>query len=431
MPSEWQGTRQLAGRASLVLIGSGAAAVLSLVGQVLIARRLGAGIYGDYTYTLSWVALLGLFTAVGIPAASMRFVAHYRATGETDRLAQYRGWSIAVVSLCSAIVSLLVIVGVSIWTRPLATALRGAMVAALSLLTVNTVLQVVGSHLQGLGRAATSNAILGVVRGGTFVLVVWLAIPATIASTSGVLIANGATAGVALLVVMFVSQRLFGGAPRFRGLRLVGPEGWLRTSKHMLLVSAAQIVLASTDTILLGMIRGTSESGPYVASSQLSGAVGVGVAALGSVVAPGIASHWARGDRDGARHLVRRGRDLLLVFAVILAVVLAFAAPTLLGIFGKEFRGSVAVLRILLIGQIILSANFAAGFLLTMTGHERTASRLIAGMAVLNLGLNALLIPRFGAVGAATATMLAVSARATLLARAANVVLAGRGDEPR
>ncbi|MES2306084.1 MAG: oligosaccharide flippase family protein [Gemmatimonadota bacterium] len=428
MGSERQAVRQLAGRASLVLIGSGGAAVLSLVGQVLIARRLGAGVYGDYTYTLSWIAMLGLFTAVGIPAASMRFVAQYRATNETERLSVYRGWSLSVVTLCSAAVSLLVVVAVSLWPRPLADGLRSAILAGALLLTVNTVLQVVGSHLQGLGRAATSNAILGVVRGASFVLVVWLAVPGTIASAGGVLVANAVTAGIALLVVVLVSQRLFGSAPRFRGFRLAGEDGWLRTSQHLLLVGAAQVVLASTDTILLGLIRGTSESGPYVASSQLAGAIGVGVAALSSIVAPGIASHWAQGDRDGTRALVRRGRNLLLVFAVITAIVLAFAAPMLLGIFGKEFRGSVAVLRILLIGQVILSANFAAGFLLTMTGHERTASRLIAGMALLNLILNALLIPRFGAVGAATATMLAVSTRATLLARASKEVLAGRGE---
>ncbi|MEO5800706.1 MAG: oligosaccharide flippase family protein [Gemmatimonadales bacterium] len=427
MSGERQAARQLAGRASLVLIGSGGAAVLSLVGQVLIARRLGAGIYGEYTYTLSWIAMLGLFTAVGIPAASMRFVAHYRTVGDAERLGVYRGWSLSVVSLCSAGVSLLVLFGVMLWPRPIAGTLRSALLAGTLLLTVNTVLQVVGSHLQGLGRAATSNAILGVVRGAAFVLVVWFAVPATIASAGAVLLANAATAGVALVVVVLVSQRLFGGAPQFRGFRIAGEDGWLKTSQHLLLVGAAQVVLASTDTILLGMIRDTSESGPYVASSQLAGAIGVGVAALSSIVAPGIAAHWAQGDREGTAALVRRGRNLLLIFAIITAIVLAFAAPTLLGIFGKEFRGSVAVLRILLIGQVILSANFAAGFLLTMTGHERAASRLIAGMALLNLILNALLIPKFGAIGAATATMIAVSTRATLLARASREVLAGRG----
>lgn len=422
--------RQLASKASLVLLGSGGAAILSLVGQVLVARRLGAGVYGVYTYTLSWIALLGLLTTLGVPAASMRFVAHYRATGQGDLLAAYRGWSLATVAACSAVVSLLVVVGVSVWPGPVSPALRTAIIAGVLLLTVNSILQVVGSHLQGLGRAASGNAILGVVRGALFVTVLWFAIPGTVTSAGSLLVANAATAALALVVAWVVAQRIFGHSPRFAPFRIAGEDGWLTTARHLLLVGAAQVVLSSTDTILLGMMRGTSESGPYVASSQLAGAIGVGVAALSSIVAPGIASHWAQGDREATRVLVRRGRNLLLVFAVITALVLAFAAPALLGIFGKEFRGSVSVLRILLIGQVILSANFAAGFLLTMTGHERTASRLIAGMALLNLVLNALLIPKFGAVGAATATMLAVSTRATLLARASREVLAGRATVP-
>lgn len=425
MAIERLSARQLAGRASLVLLGSGGAAVLSLLGQVLIARRLGAGVYGDYTYTLSWIALLSLFTAVGIPAASLRFVAHYRATAQSERLALYRGWSLIVVAGCSTVGALLVVVVASLWPGAIPAALRTAVIAGALLLTVNNLLQVVGSHLQGLGRAASSNAILGVVRGALFVTLLWIAVPETVASASALLIANAGTAVLALVVAWLVAQSLFSATPQFAGFRLQGEDGWLATSKHLLLVGAAQVVLASTDTILLGMIRGTSESGPYVASSQLAGAIGMGVAALSSIVAPGIATHWAEGDREGTRLLVRRGRNLLLVFATITALVLAFAAPLLLGVFGKEFRGSVPVLRILLIGQVILSANFAAGFLLTMTGHERTASRLIAGMALLNLVLNALLIPRFGAVGAATATMLAVSARATLLSRASREVLDG------
>ena len=46
----------------------------------------------------------------------------------------------------------------------------------------------------------------------------------------------------------------------------------------------------------------------------------------------------------------------------------------------------------------------AAGFLMTMTGQHREAARIFFAALVLNVILNLVLIPSFGAAGAASAT---------------------------
>jgi O-antigen/teichoic acid export membrane protein len=50
-----------------------------------------------------------------------------------------------------------------------------------------------------------------------------------------------------------------------------------------------------------------------------------------------------------------------------------------------------------------------------MTGHERAASRMVVGTALLNLALTFVLTPAFGAVGAAAATVAAGFTRIGLL----------------
>lgn len=61
----------------------------------------------------------------------------------------------------------------------------------------------------------------------------------------------------------------------------------------------------------------------------------------------------------------------------------------------------------------------SVGFLMTMTGHEREAARVVAGAALANVALNAALVPPFGLSGAAVATAVSlVGWNAVLLTRA-------------
>ena len=55
------------------------------------------------------------------------------------------------------------------------------------------------------------------------------------------------------------------------------------------------------------------------------------------------------------------------------------------------------------------------GFLLTMTGHEQVATKVIGGSALLNVVLNLVLIPRLGLTGAAIATTIATAMRSLVL----------------
>jgi O-antigen/teichoic acid export membrane protein len=61
-------------------------------------------------------------------------------------------------------------------------------------------------------------------------------------------------------------------------------------------------------------------------------------------------------------------------------------------------------LLILAGGQLINALAGSVGLLMAMTGHQVESSIVLAVSAGLNVGLNYLLIPRYGLVGAALAT---------------------------
>ena len=68
----------------------------------------------------------------------------------------------------------------------------------------------------------------------------------------------------------------------------------------------------------------------------------------------------------------------------------------------------VVVGLVLMAGLLLNSFVGSVGYLMTMTGNQRQAAVIVGSGAVLNIVLNAMLIPRYGMTGAATATALSM-----------------------
>jgi O-antigen/teichoic acid export membrane protein len=166
------------------------------------------------------------------------------------------------------------------------------------------------------------------------------------------------------------------------------------------------------DQLLIAALVSTSGLGLYVVAASLASATLVVAQALQLMVMP-IA---ATGDHLAVRRILRATLAAMTLAAVVLA---AAAGPLVELLFGQEFGESAALARILCFGAV-----FTAGKLVVsaaLTGHGRpgeTAVVEVATLAALIPAL-ALVIPRFGADGAAVVVVIAaVVGFAVLVARA-------------
>lgn len=96
-----------------------------------------------------------------------------------------------------------------------------------------------------------------------------------------------------------------------------------------------------------------------------------------------------------------------------LAFALTMAGPALTALFdtssGNEYAGASAAIGVLTAGYVVLGLVEVARAGFSITGRTRRTALAMVLAAVFNLGLNALLIPRMGVMGAAWATLLAYS----------------------
>lgn len=183
----------------------------------------------------------------------------------------------------------------------------------------------------------------------------------------------------------------------------------LQSSIPLLWVSVAQLVTSWSSTFFLGIFATDDDAGVFGSALRVSMLVGIAGVAVNSIAAPRFSAAWARNDKVKLQQTAKLAGRLLLAFGLVAAIPLLLFPGTILKLFGDGFADGKIELQILILGQLINVVTGSAANLLMMTGHEsrlRTVNIASSAMAVF-AGL--ILIPLYGAMGAAIATSVAVA----------------------
>jgi O-antigen/teichoic acid export membrane protein len=204
--------------------------------------------------------------------------------------------------------------------------------------------------------------------------------------------------------------RRMGGAGEKSGETLrIHPAGHLRAILVFLGMSAATAVYTQLDIVMLGILTEDGTVGIYDAAAGVKVLLVAAVSALGAVLLPRVSALLQEGRKEEFYRISRKALFLVVGFGVclMLAVILC-RKPIILLVSGPDFAGADAVLGILaLTVPLIGYTNITGMQMLVPLGRERTVLASEIAGAVCDFVLNLLLIPRYGAAGAAVATVIA------------------------
>ncbi|MFT5290935.1 MAG: O-antigen/teichoic acid export membrane protein [Planctomycetota bacterium] len=179
------------------------------------------------------------------------------------------------------------------------------------------------------------------------------------------------------------------------------------------------------DNWILRSIRGEVELGQYNAAARIASFLLMFAANAGTVALPWLAGKNRTGQLGDATAALTRG--LLIPAALILGVLMPQADLLLGWAFGESFGSAATSLRVLLLGALVVSATTGWLTALVATGAGRSVL-LLTGCALLaNVIGNLALVPHFGGIGAAGATL----GTELLLSGGAWVILRAQGRAPR
>lgn len=180
----------------------------------------------------------------------------------------------------------------------------------------------------------------------------------------------------------------------------------LAESWPMLVHAGATIVYLKVDQVMLGTMTSSDEVGIYASAARLSEFWLIVPSAIAVSVFPRIVQ-LMRGDRPspdlGTK--LQRFYDTMAVQAVIVCIVILVGAAFLVDVlYGEAYAGAAKVLQIHVVSLIFLSCEKAGSKELIARGLQRYLMVTALTGAAINVGLNLILIPVSGAVGAAVAT---------------------------
>jgi len=378
---------------------------LGFLVQVCLARWLGRIGFGDFVIATAWLSMFVLIGKLGFDTGALRFVASYDGSQQLGRLRAFLTRSHQIVLAGSGCLSLLAALTVVLLGDQLRADLRATLLVAWLVAPAMALLEVASACLRGLRKVVTAQIPARVVR--PLLLLVGVGLLITVGQgTLTPAMAMAVNLGAVLVSLALVGVGIWRYAPvgTFRTAPEYDTAAWCRVAAPLLLISGMHLVLGQTDLVMLGAFRGSAETAVYGAAVRTAGLVAFGLIAVNMVAAPLIADLHARGQTAELQRAVRLAAWGILAFAVPVSVAMIVGGSLILRLFGPDYTDGYLPLVILLGGRLISSLTGSVGFLMSMTGHQRQAAMILSVTAILNVIMNATLIPWIGAVGAATAT---------------------------
>lgn len=356
----------------IVNLGGFSARALSFIAGILMARLLTTSEFGSFGVIQSTVALAATVSSLSLGLSATKLVAAQREVA--PQRARIIAQAIFGIGLLSVVIATLIVVGLAPWIASKILA-RGDLITAVRLsglqLLMTVVFGICSGILLGLHRFG-STSVAGVLQNIAILIAVIVLVP--IKGLTGAVLAQGIGLSVAFLWAYRSARDVLKGATPASVLRSIRSEGRSIMSFSLPTVLGIFTVPAGwAAVIMFARVApdGYEQMAYFAAADRLRTVVsffgGFFIVALLPILA-GLAAqpeNWARS---------RRGLELALVGSGVLVlppvVLLSFAGPYAMGIFGPEYREHWTALLPVLVWASGESIIAVMGPALLARGHQ-------------------------------------------------------------
>lgn len=383
---------------------------LTFVASILLARLLGASDFGAYNYAVTWAYLLSIPATLGLDNFLVREIAVYQTQSAWGWLRGLWQWANQIVLLVSVSLAL-TIIGL-VWGLDInyESNLLIAFSVAMGFIPIAALRNLRQGAMRGLHHI--SKGFLPEMLYAPSILIISIACAHLLLqdrlNATWVIGMYVISAAISLAIAERMVERALPvtikqAKPQYKG------KFWLRSALPFMFLVSTFFINDRIDILMLGAMRGAEQVGIYVPVNRGAQLIISIIMAVRVAMEPTIASFYTQGKIEDLQTVVTKSARAVLLVSLPVAVGFIIFGHWYLLLFGAEFTQGKKALIIFCVGQLVIAATGFPSALLNMTGHERHVAVTGITGAVLNFILNALLIPRWGIEGAATATAISIA----------------------
>ncbi len=381
------------------VFGVGAQLVLriaSFVFTIAVVRTLGDESFGQYSIVLAWAGLFSVIGDLGINQYLAREIARDRNS------ASELFWDTVVLRFILAIIASVITVGGAILLTDYSTDI----VIGIALYTTTFFFMALFAPTQSI---LTGNERLDVVSATQVIMQVVFMILAGVFLFMGLNFIWIVVAGVINMPIVTALQwhiirRNKLEPPRFR----INRQMWLSVIRAGMPFAAVQLSLSfsyQVDTIFLSRYTNDAVVGWYGAAYRLILTVLSVSRSFNDAILPSLAREHANNPAT-VRTWYHTSVRFIMMIALPVAVGGSILSHGIVTLYGEEFLPSAIAFSILIWDVPFVMYHAFCGNIATSIRRESRAARIYMSVGILNVILNALLVPRFGIAAACFATVL-------------------------
>jgi O-antigen/teichoic acid export membrane protein len=370
--------------------------VAGLLSSALLARALGTDGFGVLGFGTAFLSLLGVAASLNTDMYGTREIA--RSPNDAGSIAS----AVIGLRLVLSIVVFVIFVGVVYLLDRSQSEKTVLLIQAGGIFVSLFVLDFVFQGLERMGiNGLRQISVALVTLGGVYLFV---RSPDDLRMAAAIPVGAGLLAVGAIWIYAQVSS-----SGKITGLGLTfSLTRWRRilsVSLPMAISGIMHTIIFNTDAVMLGLMSTNEQTGLYVSAFKIVGLTLIPAGLLISPFFPSLSAGW---DDQKLRHdRSKTFATSLLIFSLPLVVFIALFPELILRVlFGEAFSDAGPVLLILMASMVMMHLRFIYGNPLLAWNDERFLMIATLIGAVLNIVLNYILIPDYGIIGAAYASLI-------------------------
>lgn len=374
--------------------------------SIVLTRVLPPEEYGFYTYYVSIAAIAVIPMMLGFPGLLVREIAQYH---QQNKWSYIEGiWAVAKTSLLG--LSALCLCGIAFALELIPHGLSPKEKLAIYLvilpLPLSVYISIAGAYLRGLNQTGKSLILETIVGRAIMLGVCLLAFLAMRYSANVIMILS--FQGISIFIAfasMLVFKNFFDSHNRRVYKRDFEIARWSKSAFYLMSVSSIDIATQHVDVLMLGYWADLESVAYYKVAAMAGMILTIALTAVNSAIDPKIAKLIQTKDIDEINRFIRKNYSGVAILAILTVVLFLFFGGEFLALaFGEIYINSHLVLVIISFGHLISVLLGPAVVILYLSKKEHILLHCYFIALIINIGGGYLLIPIYGAIGAAFST---------------------------
>ena len=198
---------------------------------------------------------------------------------------------------------------------------------------------------------------------------------------------------------------------KYVSFRITPHMNMKRHLKPIMILFCGQIattIYLQSDVTMLGVYKDDAVVGIYSVAAKIYGLSKSVINAITAAIIPRLVFYLGKKDEEGFLHMSNRLAEYLLLFTIpAMTGICVLSEPVLYIVGGEKYLTGSATLKILSVALLFaVMSGFYCNAIMIPRRKEKEYLYITIVSAALNIGLNFVVIPRYGMVGAALTTLL-------------------------